>query len=102
MLNKPKGFICSNQRIGRKKLVTDLFQAFQQRLFTVGRLDRDTTGLLLVSNDGHFANQVIHPSSNLSKEYLVKTKQEISHEHLITISKGMRIEGQWVKPKKSR
>ncbi|MEM7175711.1 MAG: pseudouridine synthase [Chlamydiota bacterium] len=100
MLNKPKGFICSSKPIGRKKLVIDLFQDLQQRLFTIGRLDRDTTGLLLVSNDGHFAHQVIHPSSNLTKEYLVKTRQEISHDHLVAISKGMRIERQWVKPKK--
>ena len=100
MLNKPKGFICSHHRIGRKKLVIDLFQAFEQRLFTIGRLDRDTTGLLLISNDGHFAQRVIHPSANLSKEYILKTKQEISHEHLVALAKGARIEGQWIRPKK--
>src|SRR5271169_5148464 len=68
VLNKPHGFICSNARIGSKKLVLDLFAGLPYRLFTVGRLDRDTTGLLIVTNDGHFANRVIHPSSNISKE----------------------------------
>ena len=98
MLNKPKGYICSNTRPGTKKIVLDLFRNVSERLFTVGRLDRDTTGLIIVTNDGHFANKVIHPSSNLSKEYIVKTNQEISHEHLIQISKGAYIEETWITP----
>jgi 23S rRNA pseudouridine2605 synthase len=98
MLNKPKGYICSNARVGTKKIVLDLFTHLNERLFTVGRLDRDTTGLILVTNDGHFANKVIHPSSNLPKEYIVKTIQEITHEHLIAISKGAYIEETWITP----
>lgn len=76
ILNKPHGFVCTNARIGTKKLVIDLFAHLNLRLFTVGRLDRDTTGLLLVTNDGHFANKVIHPSSNIVKEYLIKTSRK--------------------------
>ncbi len=98
ILNKPKGYICTNARLGSKKLVIDLFQDFPYRLFTVGRLDRDTTGLILVTNDGHFANQVIHPSKGLTKEYLVKATQEITHDHLTSIAKGGIIEGTRVKP----
>lgn len=98
ILNKPHGFICSSTRIGSKKLVIDLFAHLGCRLFTVGRLDRDTTGLLIVTNDGHFANKVIHPSSNIHKEYLVKTSQEITDLHLKGISKGTYIEGSWIKP----
>jgi 23S rRNA pseudouridine2605 synthase len=98
ILHKPHGYICSNTRIGSKKLVTDLFTHLNLRLFTVGRLDRDTTGLLLVTNDGHFANKVIHPSSNIAKEYLVKASQEITDVHLKTISKGIYVEGSFVRP----
>lgn len=98
ILNKPKGYICTNARLGSKRLVVDLFQDLPYRLFTVGRLDRDTTGLLLVTNDGHFAQQVIHPSRGLTKEYLVKATQEITHEHLTSIAKGGIIEGTRVKP----
>lgn len=98
ILNKPHGYVCSNKPLGTKKLVVDLFRPLNLRLFTIGRLDRDTTGLLLVTNDGHFANKVIHPSSNISKEYLVKTSYEITDEHLKKISKGSFIEGGWVKP----
>jgi len=87
ILNKPDGFICSNAPLGTKKRVVDLFAHLPYRLFTIGRLDRDTTGLLLVTNDGHFANKVIHPSSNIQKEYLIKTLQEVTDLHLKQISK---------------
>lgn len=100
ILNKPKGYICSNLRVGRKKLVVDLFDSQATRLFTVGRLDRDTTGLLIVTNDGHFANKVIHPSANLQKEYIVKVFQEVTDDHLKSIGKGTLIEGCWIKPRK--
>lgn len=100
ILNKPKGYICSNARVGTKKIVRDLFGAISERLFTVGRLDRETTGLLIVTNDGHFANKVIHPSSNLTKEYLVKTQNEPFHNQLVQISNGIDIDGDWVKPVK--
>ncbi len=100
ILNKPSGYICSQKRVGRKKLVLDLFGERKERLFTVGRLDRDTTGMLLVTNDGHFANRVIHPSANITKEYLVKVQQEITPEHLKEISKGAFIEKSWVRPVK--
>lgn len=98
LLNKPKGYICSNARVGTKKIVRDLFAHIPQRLFTAGRLDRETTGLLIVTNDGHFANKVIHPSSNITKEYLVKTEQEPFHEQLACIAKGVLIDGDFVKP----
>lgn len=97
ILNKPLGFLCTNVRPGKRAIVLDLFPT-TERLFTVGRLDRETTGLLLVTNDGHFANKVIHPSSNVIKEYLVKTLQEITPEHLETLSQGARVDEKWVRP----
>lgn len=99
MLNKPAGYLCTNERPGKKKIVLDLFDDVNARLFTVGRLDRDTTGLLLVTNDGHFANSAIHPSANIEKEYLVKVMQEITPEHLETLSEGARIDDRWIKPR---
>jgi 23S rRNA pseudouridine2605 synthase len=98
ILNKPVGYICSTRSSGGAKLVLDLFQEEGHRLFTVGRLDKDTQGLLLVTNDGHFANEVIHPSANIHKEYLVKTDQEVTHEHLVAISHGTLVEGTFVRP----
>ncbi|WP_075882960.1 pseudouridine synthase [Candidatus Protochlamydia sp. W-9] len=98
LLNKPPGYICSARKSGQTKIILDLFQDEGRRLFTVGRLDKDTQGLLIVTNDGHFANQIIHPSANIQKEYLAKTDQEISHEHLIAIANGTLVEGVFVKP----
>lgn len=103
-LNKPKGYICS---AGEKetKSVISLFDDFMKswnkrnpgtpkpRLFTVGRLDVATTGLIIVTNDGEFANKVSHPSSNLSKEYIATINGGVSKRHLLTISEGTVIEG---------
>jgi 23S rRNA pseudouridine2605 synthase len=100
LLHKPTGYICSSKKVGSKKIVLDIFDGLPYRLFTVGRLDRETSGLLIVTNDGHFANEVIHPSKGLAKEYLVKTEQEITQEHLELISQGALVEGAWVRPKK--
>lgn len=98
LLNKPRGYVCSGKREGLQCRVVDLFADVGVRLFTVGRLDRDTTGLLIVTNDGHFAQKVIHPSANLPKEYLVKTVEEVSSEHLARIAGGMVIGRSGVRP----
>jgi 23S rRNA pseudouridine2605 synthase len=99
VLNKPKGYLCSNRRVYKDdRLVIDLFSHLPYRVFTVGRLDKDTRGLIIVTNHGEFAQQVIHPSAGLTKEYLVKTLQEITHEHLIRMSEGTVVEDVHVKP----
>lgn len=98
ILNKPYGYICSAKGQQSARLVVHLFEEVEQRLFTVGRLDKNTTGLLIVTNDGNFANRVIHPSANLHKEYVAKTDCEISHEHLVAISSGTLVDGVFVKP----
>ena len=98
LLNKPKGMICTSLKVGGKKSVLNLFSAMQMRLFTVGRLDQNTTGLLIVTNDGAFTHQVIHPSANIDKEYLVKTREWIQPRHLLSIQEGIVIEGKRVRP----
>jgi 23S rRNA pseudouridine2605 synthase len=99
LLNKPSGYHCTNiPYFPKAKKVLDFFSHLPYRLFTVGRLDKETTGLIIVTNDGAFANRVIHPSFNIDKEYLAKTDQEISHDHLMQLSKGTTIEGVFVRP----
>ena len=100
MLNKPCGFICSNEERYYPKRVIDLFGADAVRLFTVGRLDKDTSGLLLVTNDGQFSHEVIHPSSNIHKEYIAKVNRDVSADHLKIIAKGTYVEGVMIKPVK--
>ena len=98
LLNKPAGTLCSTVRkTPRSKLVLDLFPD-ALRLFTVGRLDMDTTGLILVTNDGEFANRIIHPSYNVQKEYLAKVEEEVSADHLKALAAGAFIEGSRIKP----
>jgi 23S rRNA pseudouridine2605 synthase len=99
LLNKPPGLICTNtQKKGGAKRVIDLFSHLPHRLFTAGRLDQATGGLIIVTNDGTFANRLIHPSFNHSKEYLAKVDQEITFEHLQALSEGVQIEKSLVKP----
>ncbi len=95
LLNKPRGYVCSTKGEPR---VLDLFSDIEYRLFTVGRLDKETEGLLLVTNDGAFADDVIHPSRNIEKEYIVKADKEIDDEHLKAISAGTMVEGVQVAP----
>lgn len=99
VLNKPKGYLCTSIDADPEKSVLSLIDE-DERLFTVGRLDKDTEGLLIVTNDGHFANDIIHPSKNIEKEYLVKVAAEITHENLVALSKGAFIDGDFVKPLK--
>jgi len=99
MLNKPIGYVCSTVGSQSTRLVLDLIKNdIKERLFTIGRLDKNTEGLILVTNDGQFANKVIHPSSNISKEYVAKTDHEITDDHLKAISSGTLVEGVFVRP----
>lgn len=100
MLNKPKGFLCTSVEADPEKSVLTLFEEEGKRLFTVGRLDKETEGLIIVTNDGHFANQIIHPSKEIDKEYLVKVDQDLTDIHLKKLSAGGYVEGVFVKPKK--
>ncbi len=96
LVNKPEGYICTNAPA--KKRAIDLIGPTPYRLYTIGRLDKDTSGLLVITNDGEFANKVMHPSSRIPKEYLVKVDKEVAHEHLVAMSEGMWVEGGFVKP----
>ncbi len=95
LLNKPKGYLCTNAP--GKKRVIDLFD-LPYRLFTVGRLDKDTEGLIIVTNDGDFAQRIIHPSANIDKEYIAQVDRPVTNEHLSLIREGCIVEGTFVKP----
>ncbi|XP_009401819.2 putative ribosomal large subunit pseudouridine synthase SVR1, chloroplastic isoform X1 [Musa acuminata AAA Group] len=102
-LNKPKGYICSGAE--DSKSVFSLFGDFlkswsksnpglpKPRLFTVGRLDVATTGLIIVTNDGDFAQRISHPSSELRKEYIATVDGKINRRHLGALSEGTEVEG---------
>jgi 23S rRNA pseudouridine2605 synthase len=92
LLYKPRGVISSvNDEKGRK-VVTDFFQHFKERIFPVGRLDYDTSGLLVLTNDGEFANLLMHPKNEIDKVYVAKVKGIPSKENLRKLEKGIRLE----------
>ncbi|MBR7160096.1 MAG: rRNA pseudouridine synthase [Clostridia bacterium] len=88
VFNKPKGCICSSSDEKGRKTVFD-YVDIGKRLFTVGRLDFDSEGLLLLTNDGEFANRLTHPSNEIPKTYLVKIEGEIAESELATLRKGV-------------
>lgn len=100
ILNKPIGVVCSHEQRYYPKRVVDMFGPEASRLFTVGRLDKDTSGLLLVTNDGHFAQRVIHPSACIQKEYVAKVHRDVQADHLKIIAAGTWVDGVMVKPLK--
>ncbi len=97
LLHKPKGYVCTNTGGAKTKRAVDLIST-KARLITVGRLDKETSGLIIVTNDGDFANRIMHPSFEIPKEYLVKTDKEVLHDHLVKIADGVIVEGKHVKP----
>lgn len=100
LFNKPCGFVCSHNKAVHGKVIYDFFKDHPTRLFSIGRLDKDTSGLIILTNDGAFSQKTIHPSSNINKEYLVKTNKEIVDSHLKVIQSGCDVEGKWVTPVK--
>ncbi|CAH2715692.1 Ribosomal large subunit pseudouridine synthase B [Neobacillus rhizosphaerae] len=92
LLYKPRGVISSVSDEKGRKVVTDFFSNFKERIFPVGRLDYDTSGLLLLTNDGEFANLLMHPSNEIEKVYVAKTKGIPLPENLRKLQKGIRLE----------
>ncbi len=98
LLNKPKGFITTlDDPEGRKTVMELVKNAVKERIYPVGRLDKDTTGILLFTNDGQLAKRLTHPSYNTKKIYHVSLNQKISEEHLKAIRQGIELEDGFIK-----
>ncbi len=93
MLHKPRGFITTMNDEGGRKCVAELVDEIPARLFPVGRLDRDSEGLLFMTNDGEFANMISHPSTHFPKTYRVTVHPHINEEQLTALTTGVVIEG---------
>lgn len=92
MLNKPRGYVTTmNDELGRK-CVTELLDGIDERIYPVGRLDRNSEGLLLFTNDGAFANGIMHPSRQIAKTYRVTVRPDISDEQLVALSDGIMLD----------
>ena len=97
LLNKPRGVITSTKDEKNRKTVVDLIPT-NKRIYPVGRLDYDTTGALLLTNDGTLANALMHPSTHLEKVYIAKVKGIAKGEHLVPLKNGVMLDGVKVVP----
>lgn len=101
ILNKPRGVVTTTNDELDRKTVLDLIET-DKRLYPVGRLDYDTTGILLLTNDGELANLLMHPKNKIDKVYIAKIRGFLSKEDQIKLSKGVVIDGKKTAPAKIR
>ncbi len=98
MLHKPRGFVTTLSDELNRKCVSDLVKDVGVKLFPVGRLDRNSEGLLIMTNDGNFANSLTHPSAHVNKTYRVTVKGEANDEKLIKLREGIVLDGRKTLP----
>ncbi len=92
MLHKPRGYIVTARDTHGRKTVFDLLRDIPIRIFPVGRLDMDSEGLLLLTNDGEWANRISHPSHEVEKEYLVTVNGIVTDDVIDRLRRGIKIE----------
>ena len=93
-MNKPKGYACTASDEKGRKTIFDLLEDKSVRLFNVGRLDYDTEGLVFLTNDGEFANSVIHPKFQIEKEYIVTVEGAMKESEFAVLRKGAVVNGE--------
>lgn len=98
MMNKPRGYVTTVSDELDRRCVMDLLEDVEERVYPVGRLDRNSEGLLLFTNDGEFANSIMHPSRHISKTYRVTVRPDINDDQLVALSEGVVIDGKKTLP----
>lgn len=91
LLNKPKNYICTTSDEKNRKTIFDIVKS-NERVFPVGRLDRNTTGVILITNDGELTNRLTHPSYQIQKTYIVKLNKDIGLDIIKQITEGVELE----------
>lgn len=102
MLHKPRGFITTMHDEMDRKCVAELIDDVPERVYPVGRLDRESEGLLLLTNDGEFANALTHPSKHVPKTYRVTVRPDVTKEQLAAFENGIEIDGKMTLPAEVR
>lgn len=95
MLNKPIGYVTTLKDEKNRKIVTDLIEGVKERIYPVGRLDADTTGLLLLTNDGDITYKLTHPSNEVPKRYIAIVEGVPNKSELERFRKGLKIDGRY-------
>ncbi len=99
IMNKPKGCLCTSNDDKGRKTVLD-YMPKNERIFSVGRLDYDTSGVLLLTNDGEFCNHMIHPRYHLEKTYVVNLQGILTEEDIKQLRKGLKTKSEKYQPAK--
>ncbi|QXE92871.1 pseudouridine synthase [Geomonas subterranea] len=100
LLYKPVGYMTTMKDPEGRPIVTDLLKGIKERVYPVGRLDYNTEGLLLLTNDGAFANMLMHPSHEVDKGYLVRVSGQVSAEQIRRLAEGVKLEDGMTAPAK--
>ncbi|MGT2924641.1 pseudouridine synthase [Streptococcus caviae] len=98
LLNKPRGVISSVSDDKGRKTVIDLLPQVKERIYPVGRLDWDTSGLLILTNDGDFTDKMIHPRNEIDKVYVARVKGIADKNNLRPLTRGVLIDGRTTQP----
>jgi 23S rRNA pseudouridine2605 synthase len=98
MLNKPAGFVSTVKDQFSRKTVIDLLKGINERVYPVGRLDYDSSGLLLITNDGEFAYRLTHPKHDINKTYIAEVAGTPAEEKLMLLRKGLLIDSYVTSP----
>ncbi len=98
LLNKPRGYVTTMSDELDRKCVTELLGGVNDRVYPIGRLDKNSEGLLLFTNDGNFANDIMHPSKHISKTYRVTVRPDVDDDILVQLSEGVVIDGRKTLP----
>ena len=93
MLHKPRGYVTTVSDEQGRRTVIDLLHGIDERVYPIGRLDRNSEGLLLLTNDGAFANGIMHPSRHVSKTYRVTVRPAVTEEQLVKLETGVELDG---------
>ncbi|MBP3415318.1 MAG: rRNA pseudouridine synthase [Clostridia bacterium] len=98
MLHKPRGFVTTMSDEMGRKCVAELVESVGKRVYPVGRLDRDSEGLLLMTDDGELANAITHPSTHVPKTYRVTVRGKVTEDNVTALSTGLMLEGRVTLP----
>ena len=102
MLNKPRGVTTTMSDEKGRKCVADLIKDIPERVYPVGRLDRDSEGMLLLTNDGDFANHIMHPKKHVNKVYRVTVRPNITDDQVNKLESGVMLDGRRTAPAQVR
>ena len=100
LIYKPRGVLCTMKDEFGRNIISQLLHGITERVYHVGRLDKESEGLLLMTNDGDLANKLIHPSHHVPKTYLVTITGSISENDILDLEKGIVIDGKKTLPAK--